>query len=106
VDLGSSLLSWPVPAVENLNRANGDVNSLRVSMQSSLEVVGFKLSCLAPENVQLSIQSLPGTTPMKFDFYALLQSGSYSIKPSIFPISSLLLGSFDLKLVNSGFRFT
>ncbi len=105
LDLGSSLLSWPTLTNEAPGVVDGHGQSIQISLQMLTDPVGFRLKCSVRENAQFSIKSNSEQDSLIFTFTAVVESGQFAFKPSIFPISSLLNGNFDLTLHNSRCQF-
>jgi hypothetical protein len=104
-DLGSSLLSWPTLTNQAPGIVKNHGQSIQISLQTLTDPVGFRLKCRVRENTQFSIKSNSGQDSSIFTFTAVVDSGQFAFKPSIFPISTLLEGKFELSLNRSSCQF-
>ena len=101
LDLGSSLLSWPIPDQQNSDLINIDRQSVQISLQDLSDPLRFRLKCKSPENALFSISSTSQRNPINFSFSARVESGEFAFKPAIFPITTLLNGQIVLTLRKS-----
>jgi hypothetical protein len=105
-DLGASFLSWPAPRVEDLDLTQGGGKSVQVQTNRPSDRIGFNVECSSRQIVQFTIKSVSSLDPLSFSFNAEVESGQYSFKPSVFPISTLLGGSFILTLGDASCEFS
>jgi hypothetical protein len=104
-DLGGSLLTWPLPNSQDLKAVTGHGQSVQISMSQLTDRIGIKLSCPVRKDINFTIKSDSPINPLSYAFSAQIESGQYSFIPSIFPISSILHGSFTLNLNDSSCKF-
>ncbi len=105
-DLGASFLSWPAPRIQDLDLTRGGGKSIQVQTNRASDRIGFNLECSSRQIVQFTIKSVSSLDPLSFSFNAEVESGQYSFKPSVFPISTLLGGSFILTLGDASCEFS